>query len=62
MEKEDGLGGKYDVINTLPSHLGAFTLSNSKRIMNNFIKKVNGFYNNIIYYSDCDSLYIKKKH
>ena len=30
--------------------------------MNNFIREVNGFYNNNIYYSYCDSLYIKKKY
>ena len=48
--------------NTLPSQLGAFILSNSKRIMNNFIREINGFYNNSIYYGDTDSLYIKKKN
>ena len=47
---------------TLPSHLGAFLLSNSKRIMNNFIREINGFYNNSIYYGDTDSLYIEKKY
>ena len=29
--------------------------------MNNFIREINGFYNNSIYYGDTDSLYIKKK-
>ena len=48
--------------NTLPSHLAAFILGNSKRIMNNFIKEITGLYNNIIYHSDCDSLYTEKKH
>ena len=48
--------------NTLPSHSGAFILSNSKRIMNNFIREINGFYNNSIYYGDTDSLYIEKKY
>ena len=48
--------------NTLPSHLGAFLLSNSKRIMNNFIREINGFYNNSIYYGDTNSLYIEKKY
>ena len=42
--------------------LGAFILSNSKRIMNNFIREINGFYNNSIYYGDTDSLYIEKKY
>ena len=28
--------------------------------MNNFIREINGFYNNNIHYTDCDSLYIEK--
>ena len=47
---------------TLTAVLGAFTLSNTKRIMNNFIREINGFYNNSIYHGDMDSLYIKKKN
>ena len=62
LKKDDGLEGDNDVENTLPSHLGAFILSNSKRIMNNFIREINGFYNNSIYYGDTDSLYIEKKN
>ena len=46
----------------MPLHLGAFVLSNSKRIMNNFIHAINGFYTNDAYYTDTDSLYIEKKH
>ena len=61
-KKDDGLEGDNDVKNTLPSHLVAFILSNSKRIMNNFIREINGFYNNSIYYGDTDSLYIEKKY
>ena len=30
--------------------------------MNNFIREINGFLNNNIYYTDCDSLYIEKKY
>ena len=30
--------------------------------MNNFIREINGFYNNSIYYTDTDSLYIEKKY
>ena len=62
LKKNDGLEGDDDVKNTLPSHLGAFILSNSKRIMNNFIREINGFYNNSIYYTDTDSFYIEKKY
>ena len=60
MKKDDGLDDDCDIKNTLPAVLGAFTLSNSKRIMNNFIREINGFYENNIYYTDCDSLYIEK--
>ena len=62
LKKDDGLEGDNDVKNTLPSHFGAFILSNSKRIMNNFIREINGFCNNSIYYGDTDSLYIEKKY
>ena len=49
-------------LNTMPLHLGAFVLSNSKRIMNNFIHAINGFYTNDVSYTDTDSLYIGIKH
>ena len=49
-------------LNTMPLHLGAFVLSNSKRIMNNFIHAIDGFYTNDVYYTDTDSLYIENKH
>ena len=62
MKKDDGLEGDNDVKNTLPSHLGAFILSISERIMNNFIREINGFYNNSIYYGDTNSLYTEKKY
>ena len=61
LKKVDGLEEDNDVKNTLPSHLGAFILSNSRRFMNKFIREINGFYNNSIYYTDTDSLYIEKK-
>ena len=62
LKKDDGLESDTDVKNTLPSHLGAFILSNSQRIINNFIREINGFYNNSIYYGDTDSVYIEKKY
>ena len=61
-KKDDGLDGDNDVKDTMPSRLGVFILSNSKRIMNKFIKEINGFYSNNIYYTDADSLYIEKKY
>ena len=62
MKKDDGLDDDCDIKNTLPAVLGAFILSNSKRNMNNFIREINGFYNNSIDYGDTDSLYIEKKY
>ena len=47
--------------NTIPSHLGAYILSNSKRITDMFIREINGFYNNSIHFGDTDSLYIERK-
>ena len=62
MKKDDGLDDDCDIKNTLPAVLGAFILANSRRIMNNFIREINGFYENNIYYTDTDSLYIEKKY
>ena len=38
-----GLGDEVKKLNTIPLHLNAFVLSNSKRIMNDFIHVINGF-------------------
>ena len=62
MKKGDGLDDDCDIKNPLPVVLGASILSNSRRIMNKFIREINGFYNNNIYYTDCDSLYIEKRY
>ena len=62
MKKDDGLDDDCDNKNTLPAVLGAFMLSNSKPIMNYFIREINGFFNNSIYYGDTDSFYKEKKH
>ena len=48
--------------NIIPNRIRAFILSKSERILNNFIREINGFYNNSIYYGDTDSVYIEKKH
>ena len=45
----------------LPSHLGVFILSHSKRIMNNFIHSIDGFRKPYIYYTDTDSIYISSE-
>ena len=62
MKKHDGLDDDCDIKNTLTEVLGAFILSNSKRIMNEFIRETYGFYNSSNYYGDTDSLYIEKKY
>ena len=60
MIKDDGLDDDCDIKNILTAHLGAFIISNSKRVMNNFITEINAFYNSI-FYGDNNSLYIEKK-
>ena len=62
MKKDDGLDDDCDIKNTSPAVLGAFILANSRRIMNKFIREINGFYSNNINYRDTDSLYIEKKY
>ena len=62
MIDDAGLEDEVKKLNTMPLHLGAFVLSNSRRIMNNFIHANNGFYTNDVYYTDTDSLYIENKH
>ena len=62
MIDDKGLEDEVKKLNTMPLHLGAFVLSNSKRNMNNFIHAINGFYTNDVYYTDADSLYIENKH
>ena len=62
MIKDAGLEDEVKKLNTMPLYLGAFVLSNSKRIMNNFIHAINGFYANDVHYTDTDFLYIENKH
>ena len=62
MIDDPGLEDVVKKLNTMPLHLGSFVLSNSKRIMNNFIPAIDGFYTNDVYYTDTDSLYIENKH
>ena len=62
MIDDKGLEDEVKKLNTMPLHLGAFVLSNSKRIMNNFIHAINGFYTNEVYYTDTDAIYVESKH
>ena len=43
MKDDPGLDDQVKKANTMPLHLGALVLSNSKRIMNNFKHAINGF-------------------
>ena len=62
IRKTEGLDDDCDIGNILPAHLGAFILSNIKRILNIFLREINDFYTISIYYGDTDSLYIEKKY
>ena len=62
MIDDAGLEDEVKKLNTMPLHLGAFVLSNSKRIMKNFIHAIVGFYTDDVYYTNTDSLYIENKH
>ena len=61
MIDDAGLKGEVKRSKTMPHHLGAFVISNSKRNMNNFIHAKFGFYTNDVYYTDTDCLYIENK-
>ena len=61
MLDDAGLEDEVKKLNTMPLHLGAFVLNNSKRIMNKFKHANNGFYTNDVYYTDTHSLYIENK-
>ena len=62
MKVDEGLQDEVKKANTLPLQLAVFILSNSKRIMNNFLHAIDGVYTNDVYYTDTDSLYIENKH
>ena len=62
MKDDEGLQDEIKKVNTLPLQLAVFILSNSKRIMNNFIHAIDGFYSNDVYYTHTDSLSIENKH
>ena len=52
MRKDNRLDDGCEIKITLPAQLGGFNLSNRKRVMNNFIREINGFYNKSTYYRD----------
>ena len=59
---DEGVDKDVENKNTMPSQLGAFILSNSRRILNNFVRITDGFKDNNVYYQDTNSLYFEKKY
>ena len=53
---------KAKSVKTMPSHFGSGILSHSKRLMNDVIRQIGGFYDDNFYSTDTDSLYIHKKY
>ena len=49
---------KKKKLKSMPSHIGIFVLSHSKRIVKKFVHEKSGFYSNKVYYQDTDSLYM----
>ena len=43
--------------NTMPAHLRRFILGNSERIVNNFVREMDGLKTNIVLDSDTNSFY-----
>jgi hypothetical protein len=62
LKEEEGVDIEEEQKALNPSYLGVFILSYSKRIMNNFVRAIDGFNKPIINYTDTDSLYIHKKY
>ena len=61
MVDDFGLEDEVKKLNTMPLHLVAFVLSNSRKIMNKFIHPIDGFSKNDVYYIETDSLNIQIK-
>ena len=64
LEDDEGVDDydKAKSVKTMPSHFGSFILSHSKRLMDDVINQIDGFYNLSIYYTDTDSLYFRRKY
>ena len=62
LEDDEGVDDcdKAKLVNTMPCQFDFYISSHSKRLMNDVIKQIGGFYNNSIYYTDTDSLYKHK--
>ena len=57
LDDDEGVDGfdKAKSVKTMPSHFCRYFLSHSKRLMNDVISQIGGFYINRIYYGDTDS-------
>ena len=53
---------KLKKLKTMPLHLGAFVLNNSKRIMKISIQAIVGIFTTDVSYTDTDSSHNKNKH
>ena len=62
LAQDEGKEDNNNKTNVMLLHLGAFVLSNGKRIMNIFVEAIIGFISNDVYYRDTDSLYTENKH
>ena len=49
MKDDEGIQDELKKVNTLPLQLAVSILSNSKRITNNFIHAIDGFYTNDVF-------------
>ena len=61
LEDDEGLQDELKKVDTMLLQMGSFVLSNSRRIMNNFIHAIIGFCTIDVFYTDTDSLYIENK-
>ena len=62
MIHDKGLEVEVKELNTMLLHLGGFVLSFYKRFLNIYIRAIDGFYTDDVFYGDTDSLYIENKH
>ena len=53
---------KAKLIKAMPSHFSSYSLSHSKKLMNEVGNQIGGFHKNTIYYGVTDSVYIHKKY
>ena len=53
---------KVKSMNNMPSHFGSYILPHSKRLVNEVIDQIGGFYINSFHYGDTDSTYFPRKY